>query len=651
MLQAIDTPSTWTAQTTQYRRRSIPLRRQYYSQTTTRRFATAALSTPELQQQHQQQHQQQRVCTTTTKKRRELVPQPSDLHGPFSTFNISHQVDFVDLERAIRNRQAESAWSLFTTLASRPQGEDERYIPLPLCSALFSLLTFAKTLSGRGKASDYRQKQIDQLLHYVVEEFEMPRSQFMAGAQVIPIPPHKILLNTIRRRNKRASWGIFYDMTPEQVREMPRNMIFKLMSLLQDDFKIDHKERMWRLEFVAGLHEGIVDNGRALTAMEILDIAKVYHLFETDDPRAAHGMMMQLNKGDSPISSAVLAELVWRAIEFKALNSAKELLLNVSERRKEQGEPLAADEPAYISLIHAFRDKKQYIKALELFELILEEGIPPSIRGFNAALQVFADQGQADKSVYVFNSLIELGIVPDAATFSEMIKAHTIAGDMRAALEYYHIMREEYSIQPNAYTYSIIIEAFSKRNDAHSVIRWFQSMLRHDIFPNHIIMNNAIKAFQRQSKAYPNMGEAVARIVGHAKASGIKADAHLYTLLLQVQGQINGLGGALATHREMIARLIEPNVYTYTTLIYICGQHDAPDAAHQIFELMKQSRVYLPNTHTYSAMMDVLSKAQRHDVLKELIQEFLVESQKAADNNDCRLLIDPKVRGYIQLYT
>ena len=662
MLHAIDTPSTWTTQTTQqYRRRSIHLRRQYYSQATTRRFATAALSTPELQQQQhqhqqqqhqQQQHQQQqRVCTTaTTKKRRELVTQPGDLHGPFSTFNLSHKVDFIDLERAIRNKQAESAWSLFTTLASRPQGDDERYIPLPLCSALYSLLTFAKTISGRGKASNYRQKQIEQLLHYVEEEFEMPRSQFMAGAQVIPIPPHKILLSTIRRRNKRTSWGIFYEMSPEQVREMPRNMIFKLMALLRDDFKIDQKERMWRLEFIAGLHEGVVDNGRALTAIEILDIAKVYHLFETDDPRAAHGMMMQMNKGESPISSAVLAELVWRAIEFKALISARELLLSVSKRRKERGELLGPDEPAYVSLIHAFRDRKQHLKALELFELILEDGIPPSIRAFNAVLQVFADQGQVDKSVYMFNSLTQLGIVPDAATFSEMIKVHTTSGDMRVALEYYQLMRDEYSIQPNAYTYSIIIEAFSRRNDVRSVIRWFQSMLQHDIFPNHIIISNTVKAFQRQSKQYPNMGEAISRIVGHAGASGIKADAHLYTLLLQVQGQLNGLGGALATHREMLARLIEPNVYTYTTLISICGQYDAPDAAHRIFELMKESRIHLPNTHTYSAMMDVLSRARRHDVLKELIQEFIVESQRAADDNDNRLQIDPKVRGYIQLY-
>ncbi|KAI9268287.1 hypothetical protein BDA99DRAFT_435935 [Phascolomyces articulosus] len=578
-----------------------------------------ALSTPELPP--QPQLPQQRVCSTNSNKktRRELIPQPGDLRGPFSVFNISHQMDFVNLERAIRQRQAENAWSIFTTLASRPvqqQEENEetlRYIPLPLCSELYSLLTFAKTLANHGKPSDYRQKQIDTLLHYVEEEFEMPRSQFMATAQVIPIPTYKLLLRAIKRRNKSTSWDIFYDMSPVERTEIPRTTIFKLMTLVKNDFKVDKKERQWRWTMIAEAHEE-----------------------EESDEKIQQNM-----------SPALLAELVWRASEFNAVKPARELLMSISERRKEQGEPLILDEPAYVNLIHAHRDRKQYIKALEVFERVLQDGTPPSIRAFNAALQVFSEQGQVDKSVYMFNSLIQLGIIPDIATYSEMIKVHTKSGDLRTAVDYFYAMREKHFIQPNAYSYSLIIEAFSRRNDVKSVIRWFQSMLQHDIFPNHITVTNALKAFQRQSRQYPNMGEAMTRIVGHAKASGIKVDAHLYTLLLQVQAQLNGLGGALATHREMLDRLIEPNVYTYTVLIDICGRYDAPDAAQRIFELMKQSRVYLPNTHTYCAMMDVLSRARRHDVLKDLIQEFIVESQA---NDDGRLQIDPKVRGYIQLY-
>ncbi|KAI9496592.1 hypothetical protein BDB00DRAFT_807932 [Zychaea mexicana] len=677
MLRAIDMPrSSVTTTTTQQqqscRRRSVPLRRQYYNQTITtqqtRRFATAALSTRELQQ------QQQRVCSTTTSggekggRRRDLAPQPADLQGPFSVFNLSHHVDFADLERTIRSKQAESAWSLFTTLASRRQDNKEeddnpqspRYIPLPLCSALYSLLTFAKTLSVSSKSAAYRQKQIDQLLRYVEEEFEMPRSQFMTGAQVIPVPGYKLLLRALRRNNRRTAWGIFSDMSAGEAAEIPRTYILKLMALVQDDFKVDSQERSRRLEFIAGLHEGQLDSqGRALTGLEMLQVAKVYYLFSTDDPRAAHGMMMQLANDNGGMSSSMLAELVWRAIEFNALGPAWELLHSVSKRRKEKARDNAVavattastdwnDEQAYVSLIHAYRNRKQYNRALEMFERILQDGKPPSTWAFNAALQVFAEQGETDKAVFMYNSMIQLGVMPDVATLSEIIKVHTVAGDLRTALDYYHTMREKFSIQPNAYTYSLIIEAFSNRNDVRSVIRWFQSMVRHGVAPNRVVIGNVMKAFKQQSRRHPNLGEAVMRIAAHASAAGISADANLYTLLLQAQAQLNGLGGALATHREMVDRLVEPNVYTYTVLISVCGKYDAPDAAQRIFELMKQSRVYLPNTYTYCVMMDVWSRARRYDLLNDLVREFVTESNA---NEDGRLIIDAKVKGYIQLYT
>ncbi|KAI8139608.1 hypothetical protein BJV82DRAFT_521646 [Fennellomyces sp. T-0311] len=602
MLHAFD-----TSLTTQCRRRSIPLHRRHYQQIApTRRLATAAVPTTEIGQ------QQQRVCSTTTARRRELVQPPGELRGPFSIFNLSHHVSFDNLERSIQLKQAENAWSLFTTLASR---EGERYIPLPLCSALYSLLTFAKTLSGHGKVSAYRQKQIDELLSYVEEEFEMPRSQFMAGAQVIPIPAYKLLMRAIKRQNRRTAWAIFYDMAndADAIAEIPRGAIFKLMSLIQDDLKLDARE-------------------------------KIYHLFATDDSRAAHGMMMQMDKD---MSSSVLAELVWRSVEFKAVKAARELLFSVQARRKERNKAVGPDEAAYISLMNTYRDQKMYTKALEIFEWLLRDGVPPSIHAFNAALNVFADQGEIDKAKYMFESLTQMGIMPDSATFSELIKVHTATGDVRSAIEYYHMMREKYEIQPNLYAYSLIIDAFAKRNDVRSVIRWFQSMLRHDVTPNHIIINNVLKAFKRQSKRHPNMGEAVMRIAAQARAAGVKADAALYTVLLQVQAQINGLSGALSTHREMLDRLIEPNVYTYTVLIHTCGMFDAPDAAERIFELMKQSQ-HPPTTVTYCAMMDVLSKAQQHRQLRDLVREFQAKSEM---DRDGRLQIDAKVRGYIQLYS
>lgn len=76
-------------------------------------------------------------------------------------------------------------------------------------------------------------------------------------------------------------------------------------------------------------------------------------------------------------------------------------------------------------------------------------------------------------------------------------------------------------------------------------------------------------------------------------------------------------------HRNMLQNLVEPNTYTNTMLIDICGKNRMPNSAEKIFNLMKKSTKYRPNTVTYTVMMDIWKKAERKEKFQSIVFEFL----------------------------
>ncbi|KAG0170596.1 hypothetical protein DFQ28_001915 [Apophysomyces sp. BC1034] len=560
---------------------------------------------------------------------------PPRLDGPLAIFNLADRVLLADLELAIRMQHAEKAWSLFATLVSR---EDSRYIPIALCSALFSLLTYANSLAGNGKISKHRQGQLNKVLDYVEEEFNLSRDQFIADANILPVPSYKILQRALRMLSKKRAWACYFHMvTGKELKYVSRSTYLKLLSLIQTDDSLTDKERKRRMAFVAKQHAGIPDNDRILSKAEIVLVGKLYHLLENRDKTGFCAIIDEQLYKDA--SANLVDEIIWRTLQFEDLDAAQYVLDKIKER---QGG--SRSEVTYANLMNAYRGIHQYDSALEMFERMLASGIQPQIRSFNTALQIFAEQGSAEQAAYILDSMIQLDVQPDVATYSEMIKANANAGQIETCIQYYDMMQHN-GIQPNAYTFSILIEAFAKKSDIVNVVRWFQIMLQNDVAPNEVIISCVLKAFSMQQKTHSGVMETVSRIAQHAAHSGIKADATLYTILLRMESQVMGLRGALRVHREMLARFIEPNAYTYTILIDVCGRNDMPGAAQQIFDLMKNSQRYQPNTITYCAMMDAWQKAKRFDLVEQLVKEFLENSKSDKTGT---LWVDAKIKGHIE---
>jgi pentatricopeptide repeat protein len=570
-----------------------------------------------------------------------------NLHGSLSVFNLSDRLEISDLDHSIRTRQADKAWSLFSTIATR----DEELIPLTICHSLYALLSFAKKLGGSGKSSQTRQHQLDQLLAYVQHNHSQheSRKDFLASVQEIPLPAYKKLKRDIRFGCKQSAWKAFFHMhkrNPDLTSKLTRNTCLDLMMLLMDDESLNENQLKKRLEIVALYGAGkkmVESSGRTcyLSASDMLRVAQICFAYKKN--QSPDQLILEyitgLKKKKLRLRGDSLDELVWRMISNNDLARARHIVDTVKKV-----EDIDVNESVYVNMMDSYRRQRCYHDALLMFEQLLESSQTPTARAYNVALQIFAEQGAAsspERANYIFESMIRWGIKPDVATYTEMIRVH--GGNLKMCQQLYSKM-QQYNIKPNVYTYNALIESASKKKDVKSVLRWFQTMVDQDVQPNQIVLSNVLKCLSAQYKKYPNASEAVLQIASQASMAGIKADAALYTILLKMQADTVGIEGALDIHRDMLSNSVEPNAYTYTILIHTCGKNKIPDTAQQIFNLMRQSKRHSPNTVTYTAMMNVWQKAQRRDKVNQLSLEFL---KACKSDKTGRFWVDKRIREFI----
>ncbi|SAL98710.1 hypothetical protein [Absidia glauca] len=575
-------------------------------------------------------------------------------------------------------------------------------VPYNHCTDLYSLLLYAQDLAAHPNVIAMRQQQLDRVATYVEQQLGQPKSTFINSIPRRIVPTYKLLQQALRHGHQQSAWKYYTQLLAEDPVGAPsavtRNHYLKLLSLVVGTEKryLNEQQRQDMVQLITTSHEGIpCQHGRILTAEAIEWIATIYSKYDHHQPNHGRRLVRDfLREGKSgsnkqPLASAdTIDELIWRILPFD-LKTAHMILKTMHHRGIPQ------NETTYCNLIKAFTADRQFDRALGVFEQMLTIGVTPTVPTFNAVLQMFADQGLTERAVYIWDTLHALDLEPDEATYSEIIRCFGRVGQLKTCRHYYHLMIQQQQMQqqykqqqqqqqqdvsmikvvsPNLYTYSTLIEAFGKRNDVRGVLRWFQTLLRQGLAPNEVIIGNVLKALGKHHYQ-DNMMEAVQRIANQCIMAGIKTDTTLFTLLLTLKStatpprrtrssstsgtttasppiQIEGntdLAFVLQSHREMLAKCVEPNVYTYTALINLFGKHGYVVTAQQIFDLMQQSDHHRPTTVTYCAMIEVLRLANQQDQVDLLLYDFLVQS-KSDRSQGKRLWVDAKLKHQFRCY-
>ncbi|KAG1474042.1 hypothetical protein G6F56_000597 [Rhizopus delemar] len=553
--------------------------------------------------------------------------------------NLTNHLSLSELDYAIRTQQADKAWSIFVNLSK--QGDT---IPLTICCSLYALLVYARSMLSRGRIVENRQYQMNQLLDYVQQHHQHTPELFLPFVQHIDIPLRKEIARLIRFEEPEKAWILFFKTHKEGKERLSRTLCIDLIILIINDTTLNQNQLNHRLRTIA-LHGAAKSNNdsRNILASDVLRIAHICRQYQRKNLKSAHRLVdefvLGIPKKKKKNRADALDELIWTILMNKDLLKAQHVFDTVREGLTKE---VAINEGVYINLMNAYRRQKDNLRALKLFEQYLESGCQPSLKGFNAILHLFALQKQADRAAFVFTTILSLDIEPDIVTYTEMIRAYARSGDYNKCMFFYNRMLESH-LTPNVYTYGALIDASSRQQDIQGVLHWFQTMISNNIKPNEFTISLVLKSLSRQASKHTP--QALHWIIQEAFVAGIKPDAVLYTALLKIQAEQLGLESALNVQKEMIAQSVEPNTYTYTTLISICGKYNVPETAQDIFELMKKSKRHQPNTATYTALINAWAKNNKFEQADALIMEFLTICKF---DKTGRLWIDDKITQQIR---
>ncbi|ORX51219.1 hypothetical protein DM01DRAFT_309847 [Hesseltinella vesiculosa] len=644
----------------------------------------------------------QAVTITTKPARSGLRPAiatgkpPLRLSGAFSLFNLTDRIALSDLDRALRLDQASRAWQLFCSLTSQPRPsslpqaqpssatitpsdnirEDiHHHMPVPFhhCTDLYSLLLYANHHSFAPNVIAMRQRQLDKLARYIDQQFNLNRHEWLACVTNRPAPLHKkwvqLLKPSAPANFSSRAWDLYLILVSKQgAHSIQRTHYLKLMAMISRDTTLPIDEREKRVAYIAQQQADITcAQGRRLSAAEIEWIGRIFIAYNHGMKKKGKRLVKEfIALSETLASKDAMDELVWRLIglDFHMAHQA-------FEAAHAQG--IAQNDALYRNLIQAYTERRRHGQALMVFEKMLTVAVTPSTRTFNAVLHVFADQGWTDRAAYLWETMRSLDLEPDAASYSEMIRCAGKAGDLTACMDYYQQMLHQQQDQqrqclpldtivtPNVYTYSTLIEAYGQNNDMRGVLQWFHTLLRQGLAPNQIIMANVLTALSKHcyrsdspSIQQLQLVDTIQRIAQQCIHAGVKTDVTLYTILLSVQATISSslkpkddnatleqhLGFALQAHRDMLDQCVDPNAYTYTTLIDLCGHHGYIDTAEQLFDLMAASEHQQPTTATFCAMVDMWQRVDRQDKTQALLHTFLIQCKSIGLTNPQRLWID-----------
>merc|ERR1719161_1547752 len=230
---------------------------------------------------------------------------------------------------------------------------------------------------------------------------------------------------------------------------------------------------------------------------------------------------------------------------------------------------LKANTVMYSSLIKGFAQMRDTAGAMEMYEMMKEEGVKMNTICFNSLIDSCARVGAMDQAAKLLEDMTDLGVDLDLITYSTIIKGYCIKGDLEQALAVFHSMHE-HDMHADAIIYNTLLDGCVKHNRFELADRLLTDMGSYGIVPSNFTLMILVKMWGRRhmlDKAF----EAVDR---YPREHNFRINEHVYTCLISACLANSSVDRGL----EVFTRMLNdrsgppPDGKTYSVLIDGCAR-------------------------------------------------------------------------------
>ncbi|KAI9318825.1 Brix domain-containing protein [Dichotomocladium elegans] len=262
---------------------------------------------------------------------------------------------------------------------------------------------------------------------------------------------------------------------------------------------------------------------------------------------------------------------------------------------------LPLDESVFNMMMYAYKTAESPEGALAVYKQMLRRGAKPTPANYHLLITILKEANMIEEMNQVYadmrasgtqmngSHLTAMGWNPKEAIkemdklempcstrdFNSFIVYYTKKNQFADALDIFHVMQER-DIQPDVFSYSIIMDALAKdhRQPVEAVFSLFEEM----------------------------------------KSQGLHPDVPVYTTLMSACARSNDLDKAMGLLSEMEGYNLLPNTYTFNSILSLLSRRamNGSDFKHAALLWNKMTELNIkPDTRSFNIYLSILSKSVR----------------------------------------
>ncbi|KZV15626.1 Tetratricopeptide repeat (TPR)-like superfamily protein [Dorcoceras hygrometricum] len=244
-------------------------------------------------------------------------------------------------------------------------------------------------------------------------------------------------------------------------------------------------------------------------------------------------------------------------------------------------------------------------------------GVQLTDKFFNSLIRSYGDAGLFQESLKVFKLMKSMGISPSAVTFNCLFLLLLERGRVRTVLDLYPEMLSTYGVNPDLYTFNILIRGFCRNSRIDEAFRFFKEIEKFDCTPDLLTYNTIVDGLCRAGKV-----KVALNVVDSMQKKGedLKPNVISYTTLIRGYCRKELCYGE-RDYREMRRGWrIGPRHVTFNTVMNAHCNGGNLDEALRVFEKMTELNVK-QDSATYSMLIRALCKRGNFEMAEMLLDE------------------------------
>ncbi|KAK1314585.1 Pentatricopeptide repeat-containing protein [Acorus calamus] len=267
----------------------------------------------------------------------------------------------------------------------------------------------------------------------------------------------------------------------------------------------------------------------------------------------------------------------------------------------------------YNTMIDTYGKSGQLKEASDTFVQMLREGIAPTTVTFNTMIHICGNHGCMDEVRSLMMKMEELKCLPDTRTYNILISLYAKNDDINAAVGYLSKMKAA-RLQPDIVSYRTLIYAFSIRHmvsEAEALtLEMEEQGLEMDEFTQSALTRMYLGAgLVEQSWAWFEKFHKDGRM-----------SSECYSANIDAFGEHGELSLAESAYQCCLDRQ-KLSVIVFNVMIKVYGIAKKYEKACELFDTMEDHRIN-PDEYTYNSLIQILSGADLPDRAKFYVQKM-----------------------------